>query len=161
MSIRADCNCRACGARLEAVASGGIVISRDMRLAEAVAAIYAAATAPALWPKTLEAIAAAFGDAGANLFYIRDDGSFGIVVTPSMAAAQREYDQGWWRNDIRTMRAIGYGYGDGVEAITDRHVASEDEMASRPTWCLLEGWRRESQPCHRLRQSEIAVFMAS
>lgn len=106
--------------------------SRDRRLAEAVAAIYAAATAPALWPETLEAVARVFDDAGANLFYIRDDGSFGIVVTPSMVETQRDYDAGWWRQDIATQRAIEYGYTDGVDAKTDRHVVSEEEIASHP-----------------------------
>jgi DNA-binding CsgD family transcriptional regulator len=109
-----------------------IVPSQDRRLAEAVAAIYAAATAPMLWPQTLEAVAAAFGDVGANLFYIRDDGSYGIVVTPSLVATQRDYDAGWWRQDIRTTRAIEYGYTGGTDARTDRHVVSEDEIANHP-----------------------------
>jgi len=108
------------------------VTSQDRRLADAVAAVYAAATAPVLWPQTLEAIAASFGDHAANLFYIRDDNSYGMVVSPTLLEAQREYDAGWWRHDIRTMRAIEYGYAEGVEAITDRHVASDEEIASHP-----------------------------
>ncbi|HET7714399.1 MAG TPA: helix-turn-helix transcriptional regulator [Bauldia sp.] len=106
--------------------------SQDRRLAEAVAAIYAAATAPVLWPQTLEAVAAVFEDAGANLFYVRDDGSYGIVVTPSLVETQRDYDAGWWREDIRTTRAIEYGYTEGVDAKTDRHIASDDEIANHP-----------------------------
>jgi DNA-binding CsgD family transcriptional regulator len=112
-----------------------IVPSQDRRLAEAVAAIYAAATAPALWPATLEAVARVFDDVGANLFYIRDDGSYGIVVTPSLVETQRDYEAGWWRHDIRSARAIEYGYADGVDARTDRHVASDDEIANHPYYC--------------------------
>ena len=104
----------------------------DSRLADAVGAIYATAMAPDLWPQALEKVAAVFGDMGANLFYIRDDGSFGIVVTPSMQAIQTGYDSGWWKEDIRTQRAIEYGYAAGVEAITDRHIASEAEVADHP-----------------------------
>ncbi len=101
-------------------------------MAEAVAAIYAAATAPLLWPETLESVAAVFGDGAANLFYIRDDGSYGIVVTPSLVETQRDYDAGWWQHDIATKRAIEYGYTDGVDAKTDRHVVSEEEIANHP-----------------------------
>lgn len=106
--------------------------SQDRLFADAVGAIYAAATAPSLWPETLESIAAVFGDVGANLLYIRADGSFGIVVTPSLAAAQADYDREWWRHDIRTARAIERGYAEGVEAITDRHVASDEEIRTHP-----------------------------
>jgi DNA-binding CsgD family transcriptional regulator/PAS domain-containing protein len=107
-------------------------LSQDRLFADAVGAIYAAATAPSLWPQTLESIAAVFGDVGANLFYIRADGSFGIVVTPSLAAAQADYDREWWRHDIGTQRAIERGYAEGVEAITDRHVVSEEEIRTHP-----------------------------
>jgi DNA-binding CsgD family transcriptional regulator len=102
------------------------------KYAEAVDAIYAAATAPASWPATLQKVADVFGDVGANLLYIRDDGSFGIIVTPSLLAAEDDYRREWWKHDIRTSRAIEYGYAAGVEAITDRHVASDHEIAEHP-----------------------------
>jgi DNA-binding CsgD family transcriptional regulator len=104
---------------------------RGERYADAVDAIYAAATAPGLWPQTLEKVADVFDDVGANLFYIRDDGSFGIIVTPSLQAVVEDYRE-WWKLDIRTQRALEYGYGAGVEAITDRHVASDQEIAEHP-----------------------------
>lgn len=104
----------------------------DHRLADAVGAIYATVMAPELWPEALEKVAAVFGDHGANLFFIRDDGSFGIVVSPSMRAAQVDYDRTWWKQDIRTVRAIEYGYAAGVEAITDRHVVTDTEIAEHP-----------------------------
>ncbi len=74
----------------------------------------------------------AFGDVGANLLYIRDDGSFGIIVTPSLRAVVDDYHREWWKHDIRTSRAIEYGYAAGVEAITDRHIASEAETVEHP-----------------------------
>jgi DNA-binding CsgD family transcriptional regulator len=109
---------------------GSIVVAE--RYATAVDAIYAAATAPGLWPRALERVADVFGDVGANLLYIRDDGSFGIIVTPSLVAAEEDYRREWWKHDIRTARAIEYGYAAGVEAITDRHVASDHEIAEHP-----------------------------
>jgi DNA-binding CsgD family transcriptional regulator len=99
-------------------------------LAEAVAAIYAAAPTPSLWPDTLRIIADAFGDFGANLFYIRDDGSFGIVGSASMETIVRDYHAGMWKEDFRTQRALERGYGVGIEAITDRHVATPEEMTT-------------------------------
>ncbi len=106
--------------------------SIDTRFADAIGAVYAAATAPALWPEALTKIAAVFEDVGANLFYIRDDGTFGIVVSPSLQAAQNDYHRHWAKYDIRSARAIEYGYAAGVEAITDRHVVSDEEIAEHP-----------------------------
>lgn len=104
----------------------------DTRLSDAISAIYMAATAPVLWSETLEKIAAVSGDIGANLLYIWDDGSFGIVVAPSLQVATEEYNREWWKHDIRTQRAIEYGYAAGVEAIADRHVVPEREIAEHP-----------------------------
>jgi hypothetical protein len=70
------------------------------KYAEAVDAIYAAATAPTLWQLALERVAAVFDDVGANLLYIRDDGSFGIIVTPSLQTVVDEYHREWWKHDI-------------------------------------------------------------
>jgi PAS domain-containing protein len=113
-----------------------VAISRnDRRLAEAVAAIYAAAPTPALWPHALQKIADVFGDVGAILIYQRDDGAFATVVSPALETAQAIYDQGsWWRTDIRMERAIAYGYTGNDEAITDRHIANEVELVEHPQY---------------------------
>lgn len=105
---------------------------RGRGLGDVVGAIYAAAPSPELWPRALQMIADAFGDVGANLFYIRDDGSFGMVVSPSLLELTQQYDAGWWRKDIRSQRALERGYGAGIEAITDRHVVSDEEIATHP-----------------------------
>jgi DNA-binding CsgD family transcriptional regulator len=104
----------------------------DRRLADVVAAIYAAAAKPALWPHALQMVADGFGDVGANLFFIRDGGAFGMVVSPALKQLGEKYEAGWWKQDIRSQRALERGYGAGIEAITDRHVTTLEERATHP-----------------------------
>jgi DNA-binding CsgD family transcriptional regulator len=102
----------------------------------AVEAIYAAALTPESWPAALQAIADVFDDAGAVLIYQRSDGSTGTIVSPAMEAAQAVYASGWWKDDVRFLRAIERGYLGSLEAITDRHVVSDEEMATLPFYTV-------------------------
>jgi PAS domain-containing protein len=99
---------------------------------KAVEAIYGAAAEPARWPGALWAIARCFGDVGAAISYQREDGSLGAIVSPGMEPGQREYDESWWRHDIRFTRGHALGFVAAGDAITDRHVVSDDEIATHP-----------------------------
>jgi len=99
---------------------------------KAVEAIYGAAAEPARWPGALWAIARCFGDVGAAISYQRDDGSLGAIVSPGMEPGQREYDESWWQHDIRFTRGHALGFVAAGDTITDRHVVSDDEIATLP-----------------------------
>lgn len=99
----------------------------------AVEAIYQTAAAPSQWPDALQSIADVFGDVGTVLMYRRDDGSFGTIVSPSLADAQRDYERHWWMHDLRSQRAIERGYV-MVDAITDRHLVSPEEVETHPIY---------------------------
>lgn len=98
----------------------------------AVEAIYGTAAQPEKWPHALQATADVFGDVGANLLWRRDDGSFGTIVSPTLQMAQQDYEAGWWRQDIRAIRAIEYAYRSAGGPVTDRGVISPEEMESHP-----------------------------
>lgn len=99
----------------------------------AVEAVYGAAATPSLWPAALQTIADCFDDVGAVLIYQRDDGSYGIIVSPSLAEGQQEYDRDeWWRHDVRFSRSRERGYLTRTDAITERHIATSEELETLP-----------------------------
>lgn len=99
----------------------------------AVEAIYDAAPAPERWPMALQAIADAFGDVGAHLIYQREDGAYGTICSPGLEAAQRDYDAGeWWRHDVRFSRALECGAISRFDTVSDRDIATPEEMKSLP-----------------------------
>ncbi len=100
----------------------------------AVEAIYACAATPSKWPQALQAIADVFGDAGTVLLWRRDDGSIGTIVSPKLAAAEADFHKGWWRHDFRTFRALEHGYLRSQEVLTDRHVATQEEIDAHPIY---------------------------
>jgi DNA-binding CsgD family transcriptional regulator len=103
------------------------------RLLTAVEAIYDAAPDPSLWPEALGAIADCFGDVGALLGWLRDDGSYGTIVSANLVEAQRDYEEsGWTRRDIGAIRATERGYFFNGEPYTSRHVVSKDEIDNDP-----------------------------
>ncbi|MGO4671057.1 helix-turn-helix transcriptional regulator [Bosea sp. 2RAB26] len=103
------------------------------RFVSAVEAVYAAAATPSLWPAALQAIADCFDDVGAVMIYQRDDGSYGIIVSPSLAEGQKEYDRDeWWRHDVRFARSRERGYLTRSDAITERHIATSEELETLP-----------------------------
>ncbi|KPF66551.1 hypothetical protein IP69_14660 [Bosea sp. AAP35] len=107
-------------------------MNRDVLL-EAIDAIYSAAGSPALWPDALQSIANCSGDVGAIMIFQRENGALGTICTPSLEMAQRDYERGeWWRYDIRFKRTGELGYLANTDAVTDRHVCSDEEMQSLP-----------------------------
>jgi DNA-binding CsgD family transcriptional regulator len=97
---------------------------------DAVDAIYAAAPDPTCWPRALQAIADVFGDIGAVMLWSRDDGGFGAIASPSLAEAQRDYQEnGWYLRDTRSIRAIQRSLCLRSDAVTERHFISEEEAS--------------------------------
>ncbi|MFY9290263.1 MAG: hypothetical protein WAP03_06165 [Methylorubrum rhodinum] len=105
---------------------------QSCKFVEAIEHIYAAASAPALWPTALERVAAFFSDRGALLLYQRDDASLGTIINPEFEPVQRDYEQTWWRHDIRFARSLTRAYIGGSDAITDRHVVTSVEIDEHP-----------------------------
>lgn len=99
----------------------------------AIDAIYGAAAAPSHWPLALQSIADCLDDVGALMLYQRDNGSLGTIASPSLKVAQKAYEEGgWWRHDIRFARAAERGYLVSTDAVTERHVATRDELENHP-----------------------------
>jgi DNA-binding CsgD family transcriptional regulator len=102
------------------------------RLIAAIESIYIAATNPSHWPSTLQVIADCFGDAGAILIYGRDDGSFGVITSPSLKTVAAEYGAHWSERDIRANRARERGYFFKRDVITDRDLLTPEEIETDP-----------------------------
>lgn len=98
----------------------------------AIEAIYAAATSPTTWPGALQEIANCTEDAGAILIYGRDDGSFGVINSPSLDECVVEYGANWSLRDTRANRSRERGYFVGRDVITDRDVVTPQEVVSDP-----------------------------
>ena len=101
-------------------------------LISAIESIYIAAADPSHWPATLQAIADCFDDVGAILIYGRDDGSFGVIDSPSLEATTAEYALNWSTRDIRALRSRERGYFLNRDVITDRDVLTPDEIETDP-----------------------------
>ncbi|EKS38522.1 hypothetical protein [Afipia broomeae] len=102
------------------------------RLIAAIEAIYASAVDPSRWPSTLEIVTKCFDDVGAILIYGRDDGSFGVIESPSLREVCAEYAQSWSDRDIRAIRARERGYFFKRDIITDRDLLTPEEMETDP-----------------------------
>lgn len=103
------------------------------RFVTAVEAIYNAAPNPASWTEALQAMADCFNDVGAVLLWHRDDGSFGVIASPGLAEAQKDYaENGWSLRDTRSIRAIEQSYWVRTDVVCDRDVISEQEMNKDP-----------------------------
>ena len=102
------------------------------RLIAAIEAIYAAAADPSCWPVALEAVTKCFDDVGAILIYGRDDGSFGVIESPSIREVSAEYARHWSDRDIRAIRARERGYFFKRDVITDRDLLTPEEMEADP-----------------------------
>lgn len=99
----------------------------------AVEDIYRAAAEPSHWPLALQAIADCSGDVGTILLYGKDDGTFGVIESASLAAVAREYGEGGWSVlDVRAMRSRERGYFTARDIITDRDIISPEEMTYDP-----------------------------
>lgn len=105
----------------------------DPLLDAAIDRVYECAMAPSQWPLTLQKVADCFGDVGCILLYSRDDGSYGVIQSPSLDQVVASYmADGWNSRDIRAIHARERGYFFGRDAITERDVVTEQEMASDP-----------------------------
>ncbi len=107
----------------------------DKKFLIAVEAIYDAALDPSLLPDALQAIADCLGDVGAILLWRRDDGTFGSIASPAVVEAQVDFEQnGWMARDLRALRAEERGYFLSGEPFTDRHVCSDEEIRTDPSY---------------------------
>ena len=104
----------------------------DGSFAGTIETIYAAALAPSLWPRALDAIAGYFDDAGAILIYMRSDGSSALISSPGIAEAAEAYNREWWQHDFRLARSKERGFLVKGDAITDRDVVTEKETETHP-----------------------------
>jgi DNA-binding CsgD family transcriptional regulator len=108
---------------------------QSVRFIEAVEAIYDAAPDPSLWPHALQSIAGVFNDVGANLLWQRDDGGFGVILSSRLdQTGAREYHDKWSRLDIRALRSPESFFRNPGHAITDRHVATPEEIETHPIY---------------------------
>jgi DNA-binding CsgD family transcriptional regulator/PAS domain-containing protein len=98
----------------------------------AIEAIYAAAPDPSRWPAALQAMADSFGDVGGILLYRRDDGRFGYIVSRSLETLLNDYGRGYVGPDLRAVRGEERGVYIGRDAVTDRHLVSDEETVSHP-----------------------------
>jgi DNA-binding CsgD family transcriptional regulator len=121
-----------------------IVSAGGERFVAAVEAIYAAAAAPAQWPQALKAIADCTDDSAAILIYRRPDASAGVIISPGQEAAAEAYNTHWWQHDLRLARSTDRGYLINGDTITDRHVVTDEEIATHPFYAYLRefdlGW---------------------
>lgn len=69
---------------------------------------------------------------GAVLIYGNDDGTFGVIASPSLASVREEYVTGWSDKDIRAIRARERGYWKSSDTITDRDVITPAETTTNP-----------------------------
>jgi PAS domain-containing protein len=107
----------------------------DTAVSAALDAIYEAAAAPALWPTALQGIADCLGDVGAVMLWERSDGAFGVIASPRLAEAQRDYiENGWNRRDIRAIRAVERALWLRSDAVTDLDAVEPHEMDSHPMY---------------------------
>lgn len=104
----------------------------------AVDAIYATIETPDTWVAALAAIARCTDDVGAIFIYPRGDGSLGSIVTPGLEAVQARFQSPEWATrDLRYERAFERGYVASGQCVTDRHVASDDEIEAHPYYAEL------------------------
>jgi DNA-binding CsgD family transcriptional regulator/PAS domain-containing protein len=112
----------------------------------AIESIYNAALNPSCWPNALQAIADCLGDIGAILLWRRDDGSFGSIASPDVLEAQKDWErEGWSVHDLRPLRAAERGFFFRGDPFTDRHLFSDEEMRTLPSYTQFQaqhdlGW---------------------
>jgi DNA-binding CsgD family transcriptional regulator/PAS domain-containing protein len=106
-------------------------------LLAAIEAIYDAAPDPSRWPLALQAIADVFGDVGTVFSYLRDDGTFGAIGSPSLDALMHEYAVSFDGDDLRAVRGFDRGVFLAKDTVTDADVVSDEEMATHPFYLML------------------------
>lgn len=118
----------------------------DDLFSSAIETIYDASVDPSNWPSALQGITDYFGDVGAILLWRRDDGAFGSIASPGVLEAQKDWEQGGWNvHDLRPQRAAERGYFFSGAPFTDRHLFSDEEIRTYPSYTQFQaqhdlGW---------------------
>lgn len=110
---------------------------RNAKLLRAIESIYDAAPCPERWPDTLQAIADVFDDVGAILCYGRDDGTFGAIASPSLDPMVLDAGITLKGQDFRAIRGRERGVFLERDSMTDRDLASEEEINTHPFYKFL------------------------
>jgi DNA-binding CsgD family transcriptional regulator len=112
---------------------GAQAFTGDSTFSAAVEAIYDAAPEPSLWPRALEKIAACFEDVGTVLMWQRDDGGYGTIVSPSLVAAQKDYEENkWYLRDLPARRVVERGLLLHTDTVIDTEHVTPEELATDP-----------------------------
>lgn len=106
----------------------GRMMTASHHVNEAIDAIYGAAVLPEQWPTALDAIAACFDSVGTALLLNWSGGSISTIVSPSLAAAARDYEEGAWKLDFYVPRALQATIHNPTACFTDRHLGTLDEI---------------------------------
>lgn len=102
------------------------------RLIAAIEAIYASAVDPSRWPSTLETVTKCFDDIGAILIYGRDDGSFGVIESPSLRETSASTPKVGATAIFAQFVHANRGYFFKRDVITDSDVVSPEDIETDP-----------------------------
>jgi len=107
------------------------------RFVAALEKVYDAAPDPSLWPAALQAVADVFDDVGAVMVYSRDDGGFGAISSPSVQSMVIDAAENFNGQDLRAIRGVERGIFYERDAVTDRHVVTQDEILGHPYYLMM------------------------
>ena len=99
------------------------------RVLGAIDAIYETPGRPGHWSVALQHIADVFDAAGAVLIAQAEDGTLSTVVSPALVDAQRDYQDGWWKQDFLTARVLEKRYVVPGNVIHEWDMATAEEIA--------------------------------
>lgn len=108
---------------------------------EAETLFYEAALDPSLWPQALQKLAEAVGCVGTAMIAITPNDTSGLVVSPALDEANREYQREWWQVDTRVGRIFSRRLSSGV--VCEAQLFTDDEIARDPL-------RQEFLAAHKL-----------
>ncbi|MBB6308806.1 helix-turn-helix transcriptional regulator [Xanthobacter tagetidis] len=118
-------------------------------LLSVVDSVYAAALEPERWQQALGDLSLALGALGTTMIPLGTDGPLVGLASDSLAEANVDYQQGWWRHDTPSMRVVQRGLKPGIVG-TDRVVMTEEEIARDPFY---QDFLRR----HGIRQTMAAI----
>ncbi|WP_201863639.1 helix-turn-helix transcriptional regulator [Microvirga soli] len=99
-------------------------------LLTAIDAIYASALAPERWPEALEHIGQLTGGLGAAIVPLTATDRVVTIGSSSLDEATQDYNNEWWRYDIRIERRSALGLTEGL--ITDPDLLDEETARTHP-----------------------------
>lgn len=118
-------------------------------LLSVVDSVYAAALEPERWQQALGDLSLALGALGTTMIPLGADGPSAALASDSLAEANADYQQGWWRHDTASLRVVQRGLRPGIVG-TDRVVMTEEEIARDPFY---QDFLRR----HGIRQTMAAI----